>query len=137
VVDFVIDASAALAGMFSDERTEAALHILERLVDEHAVAPTFFPFEIANGLAAGARRGRLTAEAGQQALLTIARFGIELIPIGDEALANTVMPLAREHRLSVYDAAYLHLAKTLAIPLATRDGRLRSAAERENRLLSD
>lgn len=39
-----------------------------------------------------------------------------------------LMALAQECGLSVYDAAYLHLVTREALPLATRDGRLKAAA---------
>lgn len=39
-----------------------------------------------------------------------------------------VLALARAHRLSAYDAAYLELAIREGLPLATRDAALRSAA---------
>jgi predicted nucleic acid-binding protein len=40
--------------------------------------------------------------------------------------------LAREHKLSTYDASYLDLAMKKGIPIATLDGRLISAAKRSN-----
>jgi predicted nucleic acid-binding protein len=41
------------------------------------------------------------------------------------------MKLARHHRLSVYDAAYLELATRLRLPLATLDAALGRAARAE------
>lgn len=43
---------------------------------------------------------------------------------------HQTMSLAREHRLTAYDAAYLELAMRLGLPLATGDRSLRAAAER-------
>jgi predicted nucleic acid-binding protein len=40
-----------------------------------------------------------------------------------------LMQLAHDHDLSVYDAAYLQLAVTSDVPLATFDDRLVSAAQ--------
>jgi predicted nucleic acid-binding protein len=40
----------------------------------------------------------------------------------------TVLALAREHRLTVYDAAYLELALRADLPLATLDRQLTAAA---------
>jgi predicted nucleic acid-binding protein len=39
-----------------------------------------------------------------------------------------VLSLARAHRLSAYDAAYLELALRRGLPLATLDDKLRAAA---------
>ena len=41
------------------------------------------------------------------------------------------MALARRHRLTVYDAAYLELAQREGVPLATLDGHLAAAATAE------
>jgi predicted nucleic acid-binding protein len=41
------------------------------------------------------------------------------------------MTLARRHRLTVYDAAYLELAQREAVPLATLDEELATAARAE------
>jgi len=41
---------------------------------------------------------------------------------------DQVLPLAREHRLSSYDAAYLELALRTGLPLATLDVALEKAA---------
>jgi predicted nucleic acid-binding protein len=48
--------------------------------------------------------------------------------VPDEA---AVLRLARAHRLSVYDAAYLELAQREGVPLATLDAGLRTAAAAE------
>ena len=67
---------------------------------------------------------------------------IEELPIvadqatGARALHET-MSLAREHRLTAYDAAYLDLAMRLGLPLATGDRSLRAAAERVGVVLLD
>jgi predicted nucleic acid-binding protein len=48
----------------------------------------------------------------------------------DSAWAGPVLDLARAQGLSVYDAAYLHLAMREGLPLATLDDDLRAAASR-------
>jgi predicted nucleic acid-binding protein len=42
---------------------------------------------------------------------------------------GNVLPLAREYRLSAYDAAYLELSIRYEAPLATLDGKLQKAAQ--------
>ena len=43
---------------------------------------------------------------------------------------NGVLPIAREYKLSAYDAAYLELAIRHGAPLATLDAKLRKAARK-------
>jgi predicted nucleic acid-binding protein len=53
----------------------------------------------------------------------------ETLPV--QAVLHTVLPLAREHQLSAYDAAYLDLAIREGAVLATLDGAMRKAARKE------
>ena len=126
----MIDASVALAWCFGDERTEATVSLLERLQTDAAAVPNLWHLEVANGLALAERRGRITpAESAELiALLEI----IEIVVDGDTpARAFTrVLDLARQERLTAYDAAYLELAMRLGASLASKDGDLCDAAER-------
>jgi predicted nucleic acid-binding protein len=47
-----------------------------------------------------------------------------------ERMLKEVLALAREQKLSTYDASYLDLAMRRALPLATRDAGLAHAAQR-------
>ena len=58
--------------------------------------------------------------------LAMLRFRVDREP--DEA---AILKMARAHRLSMYDAAYLELAVRESIPLATLDEKLASAAAAE------
>jgi predicted nucleic acid-binding protein len=135
VPSFIVDASAVLAGFFRDESTESALRLLSRLSDEEAGAPAIFPFEMANGFAMGVRRGRATLEESQEALRRVAAFEIRIVDASRAEIHDRILPLAIAYGLTVYDAAYLHLAITLGIPLASYDDRLCKAAARESLLL--
>ena len=57
-MSLVIDASIALTWCFSDERTPATIAVLDRVVDQAAVAPSIWPLEVLNALAVAQRRGR-------------------------------------------------------------------------------
>lgn len=71
------------------------------------------------------RRRRLEPSQTAEILARLARLPIVLDhePIGDAVLA-----LARAHRLTFYDAAYLELALRRDAPLATLDRQLAAAA---------
>lgn len=130
MTDIVIDASLTLAWCFKDELTEAATRLLEELRSSVAAVPLLWSIEVANVLALAERRKRITfAESAQ----LIALLGTLEIDVDREtsALAFTrILDLAREERLTAYDAAYLELAMRLGVPLASKDGDLCDAAER-------
>jgi predicted nucleic acid-binding protein len=76
----------------------------------------------------GERRGRLT-ETQTAAFL---HFLSDLLVVVDhQPDERSVLALARAHRLSVYDAAYLELAQREKMPLATLDAALVRAARAE------
>jgi len=125
---FVLDASMTLSWAFEGESTPFTISVLKSLETVHAVVPALWPFEVANVLRTAERRGRMDA-AAQAVFLERLR----LLPIAIEHrpaawLAQQILPLARAHDLSAYDAAYLELAIREALPLATLDDDLRQAA---------
>lgn len=129
-MSFVLDASIVLGWMLPDEDSPAADTVVARLLEQRAQAPSLLALEVSNALLQAERRGRL-ARADHDALR--AAFGA--LPIafdapGPDALDRTV-GLARRHRLTVYDAAYLELAGRRGFPLASLDAALRAAATRE------
>jgi predicted nucleic acid-binding protein len=127
---FVIDASSVLSWCFEDEGGPETDALIEKVAAQGAAVPGMWSLEIANGLVMGERRGRIKS-AESAAFVAM----IEELPVvadrstGARAFHET-MSLAREHRLTAYDAAYLELAMRLGLPLATGDRSLRAAAER-------
>ena len=126
---FVLDASITLAWCFVDQSSEMADRVLGQLEGEEALAPAIWPLEVANGLRAAERRGRLDlADLAQvRELLTALPVEVERVTL-DTALGE-VAEFARQLDLTAYDAAYLALAARRGIPLATADDRLRRACE--------
>jgi len=122
-VTFIVDASVTLAWCFEDEATEATEAVLRRLLTEGGLAPSHWPLEVANALRSGERRGRLNQEKLEEArsVLTILPVDVATADIGS---ALGLLDTARAHDLSVYDAAYLDLAASRSMGLATIDQRL-------------
>lgn len=89
------------------------------------VVPAIWWYEIRNVLVMGERRGRIEPESSRAVLAALT----ELNPVRDfEHHDATIMDVARSYGLSVYDAAYVEVARRLALPLATLDKSLRRAA---------
>ena len=125
----VVDASVTLAWIFTEERTLPVQKILDRLIDEQAFVPAIWRLEIANGLQMSVRRGRIDAATRDTALRGLALLNITTDPDTDNFAWSTTLSLAEQHRLTLYDAAYLELALRLGVPLATLDRDLRSAGD--------
>lgn len=104
----------------------------ERLRTDNAVVPSLWWFELRNALVMGERRGRLTERDTALFLRSIARLAVKVDRVPDEA---ALLAVARQHRLTVYDAAYLELSLREAVPLAMLDGELSAAARAEGILL--
>jgi predicted nucleic acid-binding protein len=128
-VVFVVDASVTLAWCFADEASDLADRVLDRLERHEALVPAIWPLEVANGLRAAERRGRLgLADAAHvRELLTALPIQVESVPL--DASLGEVTELARQLDLTAYNAAYLALAARRGLALATVDDRLRRACE--------
>ena len=126
---FVLDASIAACWAFEDEDHPVAALALERIRTDEARVPSLWWFEVRNTLIVNERRRRLTESDTAAFLRGLARLGVTVDRSPEEA---DVLTLARRHRLTVYDAAYLELARREGVPLATLDTDLATAA-RPNR----
>jgi predicted nucleic acid-binding protein len=97
---------------------------------EGSVVPGPLELELHDTLLMTARRGRLPEAEIVPSLLRLRHLRLETADMA--AAADTgVVPLAARHRLTVYDATYLALARDRSPPLATSDPALRRAAEVE------
>lgn len=122
---FVLDASIAACWAFEDESHPVAASALERVRTDEAYVPSLWWFEIRNILIVSERRGRLMERDTAVFLRGLARLRIVVDPSPEE---SDVLLLARQHRLTVYDAAYLELAQRKGLALATLDKALSTAA---------
>ncbi len=127
---FVLDCSITMAWCFADEADEYADAVLDLLLGAEALVPAVWPLEVANVLLVAERRERIN-EAQLARLVELLRSLPVVVDSGTlDRVMGAVLPLAREHKLSAYDASYLELAMREGIPLASRDDRLIEAAYR-------
>jgi predicted nucleic acid-binding protein len=131
-MNFIVDASFALAWVLKDEATAATDKVLDSLGrGSKAFVPALWHWEIANALLSVEWRKRATkAEVGRHMTL-LQSYPIEI----DEAAVNRAWTathlLAQQYRLTSYDAAYLELAIRRGLPLASLDADLQAAAKAE------
>jgi predicted nucleic acid-binding protein len=120
-VPFVLDVSITSAWALSDEDYPDAELAQESLRSDSAIAPSLWWFEVRNTLIQNERRSRISTAETAAFLAALVRLPIT-IEFGTEEEA--LLRLARAHRLTVYDAAYLELANRKGFPLATLDSDL-------------
>ena len=130
MTDLVLDASVALGWCFKNEATEAADRVLARLAAEAAYVPAIWHLEIANVLVLSQRRRRITPARSAEFIALLETLAIVVDEETPSRAFGRVLDLAREERLTAYDAAYLELAMRLGLPLASKDSDLCDAAER-------
>ncbi len=122
---FVLDASVTICWAFADESEAKARAALARLEKDSARVPGLWWYEVRNSLVMNERRKRITPAASNGFLRYLDRMEITLDQSPKEA---EVLQLARDNKLSIYDASYLELAQRENIPLATLDSALAAAA---------
>ena len=101
----------------------------ERVPEDGALVPQLWHLEVRNALVSAERRGRITARGLNDRLRALRR-----LPVTTDAAPDldAVVALARSHRLSIYDAVYLELARRHRAALATLDAGLAHAATAED-----
>jgi predicted nucleic acid-binding protein len=127
-MSFVIDASIAACWALRDEQHPHADAARERIANDPGLAPSLWWFEIRNILVIKERTNRITEADSTTFLSWMTRLGIELDRSAD---SSELLRLARKHKLTAYDAAYLELAMRIRVPLATLDRNLSTAAKAE------
>jgi predicted nucleic acid-binding protein len=127
----VLDSSAALAWVYSDEITEAIRDVFQMVSESGAWVPGLWKLEVANILEMGVRRGRHDAAFRDSTLTDLALLPLAVDAETDRQAWNRTLLLAERHRLTLYDAAYLELALRRGLPLASVDAELRAAAQAE------
>jgi predicted nucleic acid-binding protein len=119
-MSFAIDASAAIALHYVDERVPFT-SMEERLLngEEAFTAPNFFQ-EVMEALRRGVRDGRTAAEDAAAWLTVLDNYlitPVDLFPCS----ASATWLLAEQLNISAYDAGYIAVAKARGLDLFTRD----------------
>jgi predicted nucleic acid-binding protein len=128
VVKVVIDASAALSWCYVDEKTPESSRLLEFVNLNGAVVPNLWHLEVANALLVGEIRERLTYATLTGLLDYFDQLPITVDHATSELAWKDILSIARNQKLTTYDASYVELAMRLNLPLATNDQAMIKAA---------
>lgn len=127
----MLDNSVTMRWCFGDgtpEDLDYAAAVTRQLQTDTALVPVIWALEVVNVVARGELLGHLAADTSGAFLAMLKRMRIVTDPDTTRYAFHMTLDLARRHRLSAYDAAYLELAQRKQIPLATLDADLRKSA---------
>lgn len=130
-MSLVIDSSVALAWLYSEELTAPVQQVFEQVLQTRAWVPSLWRLEVGNSLEMAVRRRRIDAAFQRASLADLSQLNISIDPDTDRFAWSETLEIAQRHHLTLYDAAYLELARRLDVPLATLDGELRAGADAE------
>lgn len=120
-----------VAWIVEDKQSAYADAALAAFETDHAIVPAIWHWEISNTLLVLERKGRLADAISTYPQIVRFPIDVEQLAYTHDRRATLELELARKHRLSVYDAAYLALATSTSHRLATLDLRLADAARAE------
>ena len=130
---FVLDVSVTSAWLLPDHASVDTQRLYTR-IRRHEVdpqAPNVWQWECGNLIASGVNNGRIPHHSveGLWGVLEAIRHRVELHELAP-AQHKAVLDVALDTGLPVYDAAYLWLAQSLKLPLATFDPDQIAAAQK-------
>jgi predicted nucleic acid-binding protein len=128
--NFVIDNSVVMTWCFEDEINRYAEVILDQLEISTAFVPSIWALEVGNVLLVAERKKRISQADSVRFIALLRDLPIVIEQEPSDVMFGEILALAREHRLSTYDASYLDLAMRKGLPIATLDNSLIAAAKR-------
>lgn len=121
----VVDASVVLQWLLEEPSTRSSEVLEEHLSgSEPLVAPELLNYEVGNVLVT---KVKLSFQNSSDLFGYFLDLGIETYSLGADEYRAT-LDLARQYRLTVYDASYLALALALEVRLVTAGKRLATRA---------
>jgi predicted nucleic acid-binding protein len=131
VTAFVLDASVTMRWLLAstnNQHQRYARDVLGTLENTEALVPELWHLEVTNVLLSYEQDGELTAIDSERFLQQL-----EALPIRTDASTTSqafthTMTIARSHRLTSYDAAYIELAVREGLPIASLDKQMRKCA---------
>jgi predicted nucleic acid-binding protein len=125
----VLDCSVTMCWCFDDDASKYAEGVLNHLRTSEASVPGLWSLEVANVLLVAERKHQITPADSSRFAALLQTLPIHMDPESPSRALGDILPVARAHQLSSYDAAYLELAMRLGAPIATLDANVRRAAK--------
>ena len=134
-MDLVVDASIVVKWFLEEEGSDQAAVLRDDFAAEEVKlhVPEILPFEVLSALRGSSA---YPEERALQAQLALEQAGFQIHRFGGE-FARRTLHLIYDKRLTVYDAAYLALARHLTTQLVTADAALLHSGGRDAISLGD
>ncbi len=132
-MSFVLDNSVAMRWFFGDGSPRDLAYagrILDAMKTDEAMVPGLWGLEVANVLARAESTGLVSEARSETFIGMLHKLDLSVDPATPAHAPGATLQLARRHKLSAYDAAYLELALRAGLPLATLDEKLMKAARK-------
>ena len=124
---FVLDNSVTMRWLFRDGSVadlDYAERVLDKLIAGIAVVPNIWQLEVANVIVRAEAKAGLLESRSRVFLEMLGQMQIVVDDSSAKQTWETILPLARQFKLSSYDAAYLELAIREDLSLASLDSNL-------------
>ena len=129
---FALDCSVAMTWFFEHDASAETDKLLGTLAGGNtALVPQHWLLEVTNVLLSAEASKRKKAAESTEFLTLLSKLAIESDAETGNFATTATIALARKHKLTSYDAAYLELAMRRGVALATLDTNLRKAAATE------
>jgi predicted nucleic acid-binding protein len=126
----VVDTSLVIALVLREANVANAASVYDALLADRLAVPAHWPAEVANALWANKRRGRIPADRLAFFVEDLFAFRPMIDPAPTAERILSLVAFAEAEKLTVYDAIYVELARTLNATLATIDADMRACARR-------
>lgn len=128
--DLVLDCSVTMSWCFEDQSNSYTESVLDLLGHKKALVPAHWPLEVTNVLLTAERKKILSEAQSARFTEILLSLPVDIDEKTSLKAFQETLSLARSHKLTSYDAAYLELAMRQGLPLATQDNALKKAAKK-------
>jgi len=133
MTDFILDNSVAMRWLFVTPKAadqKYAERVLISLSEVGARVPNLWHLEASNVLLGAEKRAEINLGDSEGFIIQLENLPIHVDSLTAHQAFSRTISIARNYKLSSYDASYLELAIREGLPLATLDRDLRKAAKK-------
>jgi len=132
-MDFVLDNSVSMRWLLETPKVidqKYSQKVLKSLADVDAIVPNLWHLEVSNVLLGAEKTSDIDIGDSENFIIQLENLPIYVDPLTANQALSRIISIAKNYKLSTYDASYLELAIREGVPLATLDSALKKAAKK-------